>query len=151
MSSVISRSRKHHVRHAASIPGIPKSQLDQLFQHTDDYSESFMEEDCFSPGSDHDIVPPLTMDQTILEGMATPPQRDAQTPFGTREGSAFSPSELPTKHSRRLSEKSKHSKHSFNGVIPKRVSSLAAPMMGKSSPAQVRNPKHLKSQWLTAI
>ena len=136
---------------AVSLPGMPKSPTGSTVPAYYDYTESFTEENSFSPdGVEDDGMPPLSMDQTILDSLPTPPPRDAQTPFGNREGSTFRPSELPTNHNRRPSDQSKHSKHSkhskqsrqskhsFNGVIPKRVSSLAAPAMSKSSPAQVR-------------
>ena len=129
-----------------SEPGLPKSPTGSTVPTYYDYSESFTEENCFSPDAAQGTHgPPLSMDQTILETIPTPPPRDAQTPFGTREGSAYNPSEMPTKHNRSSSEHSrnskrskysKHSKHSFAGAIPKRVSSLAAPAI-HSSPAQV--------------
>ena len=110
-----------------------------------DYSESFVEENCFSPdGQPDDSLPPLTMDQLILKDVPTPPLRHAQTPFGMREGSSFAPAELATGYNRRPSEhsarsrQSKQSKHSkktklsmktkpnFNGVVPQRISSMGA-------------------------
>jgi hypothetical protein len=118
-----------------SLAALPRSPTGSTIPQYYDYSESFVEESCFSPDAAPDPnQPPLTMDHTILNGVNSPP-REAQTPFGTRAGSAFLPVELPTSHNRRPSEQSKPS---FNGVIPKRYSSLGAPALQKSSPEMVR-------------
>lgn len=97
------------------LTGIPQSPTGSTAPAYYDYSESFTEETCFSPDS---IEPPqelpLTINQTIWEGVPTPPLRHAQTPFGVREGSRFYPSELPTKHNRRPSEQSKRSLKATN-------------------------------------
>lgn len=118
-----------------SLAAMPRSPTGSSIPQYYDYSESFVEENCFSPDAVQDPgQPPLNMDQTILESVPSP-ARDAQTPFGTKEGSSFLPVELPTSHNRRLSE---HSKTSFSGVIPKRISSLGAPALHKGSPEMVR-------------
>ena len=117
-----------------SLGGLPKSPTGSTVPQYYDYSESFIEEDCFSPDdTPSGGQPPLTMDQTILE--RAPPPRLAQTPFGIMEGSTFHPVELPTTHNRRLSDQSLPS---FNGVIPKRFSSLGAPALHKSTIEAVR-------------
>ena len=118
-----------------SLAGLPKSPTGSTVPQYYDYSESFTEENCFSPDGDPDTTqPPLNMDETILDSVPSPPPRDAQTPFGTKEGSTFHPIELPTEHNRPASVLSQPS---FNGVIPKRVSSLGAPALHKSSPEAV--------------
>lgn len=109
---------------AVSLRGLPKSPTESTTPNYYDYSESFLEEDCFSPPVDPSAANlPFNMDQTILENPPVPERRHAQSPFGTLPGSTFKPAELPTKHNRRASEQSKHS---FAGVIPPRKSSLAA-------------------------
>lgn len=109
---------------AASLRGLPQSPTGSSGPHYYDYSESFLEEDCFSPpGEGPDTNPPFTMDQAMLGDEPALEQRQAQSPFGTLPGSSFKPSELPTQHNRRPSEQSKHS---YAGVIPRRISSLAA-------------------------
>ena len=90
--------------------GIPQSPTGSTAPPYYDYTESFTEETRLSPdGTDGNQRPPLNMDQTIWEDMPMVPRRDAQTPFGMREGSKFYPSELPTKHNRRPSEQSRKS------------------------------------------
>ena len=131
----------------SSLGGIPKSPTGSTVPQYYDYSESFIEEDCFSPDGAPDATqPPLNMDRTLLETVPTPPSRHAQTPFGTKEGSSYNPIELPTEHNRRPSELSLPS---FNGVIPKRVSSLGAPAHYKSSPDVVRIAISLSQVMLT--
>ncbi|KAH0841722.1 hypothetical protein AYO21_01046 [Fonsecaea monophora] len=112
---------------AASSRGLPKSPTESTTPHYYDYSESFLEEDCFSPPDDTAAANlPFNMDQTILDNLPAPERRQAQSPFGTVPGSAFHPLELPTAHNRRVSEQSKQSKYSFAGMIPPRKSSLGA-------------------------
>ena len=124
-----------------SMGGIPKSPTGSTVPRYYDYSESFVEENCFSPdGAPGATQPPLNMDQTLLNTVPTTPPRDAQTPFGTMAGSSFHPIELPTQHSRRLSDQSGPS---FNGVIPKRVSSLGTPALHRNSPEVVGISQHL--------
>lgn len=136
--------QQHSMATNHSIGGIPKSPTGSPVPRYYDYSESFLEEDCFSPDDAPEVTqPPLNMDQTILNAVPTPPPRDAQTPFGTMAGSTFHPIELPTQHSRRLSDQSVPS---FTGVISKRVSSLGAPALHKSSPRVVRISEHPKGQ-----
>ncbi|KIW29627.1 uncharacterized protein PV07_05430 [Cladophialophora immunda] len=112
---------------AASSRGLPKSPTESTTPHYYDYSESFLEEDCFSPPDDPSAANlPFNMDQTILDNLPAPERRQAQSPFGTVPGSAFHPLELPTTHNRRPSEQSKQSKYSYAGMIPPRKSSLGA-------------------------
>jgi hypothetical protein len=109
---------------AASFRGIPRSPTESTAPHYYDYSESFPEEDCFSPPGESSAANlPFNLDQTIPEDQVVPERRHAQSPFGTMPGSTFSPLELPTSHNRRESD---HSKHSYTGVIQPRRSSLAA-------------------------
>lgn len=109
---------------AASFRGLAKSPTESTAPHYYDYSESFLEEDCFSPPDDPSAANmPFNMDQTIMENQMIPERRHAQSPFGTLPGSTFHPLELPTSHNRRPSDQSKHS---YTGVIPPRKSSLAA-------------------------
>lgn len=109
---------------AASLRNLPHSPTGSSGPHYYDYTESFLEEDCFSPGVDEpNANPPFNMDEAILRDGPVPERRQAQSPFGTLPGSTFKPSELPTSHNRRVSELSKHG---YIGIIPRRVSSLAA-------------------------
>ena len=142
------RSMMFHHQHSMtsnhSTGGIPKSPTSSTVPPYYDYSESFVEEDCFSPDAAPEVTkPPLNMDQTILNTVPTPPPRDAQTPFGTMAGSTFHPIELPTRHSRRMSDQSVPS---FTGGISKRVSSLGAPARHKSNPGMVRISQHSSGQ-----
>ncbi len=108
-----------------SIHGLQKSPTGSTIPQYYDYTESFAEEDCFS--SDFDASTPslpFNMDQTILEDEPAPVFRRAQTPFGTLPGSAFLPSELPTRHNRTASEQSKHSTAKPAAEVPSRRSSL---------------------------
>ncbi|KIX98470.1 uncharacterized protein Z520_05771 [Fonsecaea multimorphosa CBS 102226] len=112
---------------AASSRGLPQSPTGSTAPHYYDYSESFLEEDCFSPPNDPSVANlPFNMDQTILGNLPAPERRQAQSPFGTVPGSAFHPLELPTVHNRQPSEQSKQSKYSYAGNIPPRKSSLGA-------------------------
>lgn len=126
---------------AASVRGLPKSATESPAPQYYDYSESFVEEDCFSPPLNPAAATlPFTIDQTILENLAVSERRHAQSPFGTLPGSTFKPAELPTRHNRRPSEQSKHS---YSGVIPPRKSSLAArttPMRTSSALKKVGTP-----------
>ena len=124
MSASLQSFRPAWNHSAASYRGLPKSPTESTGPHYYDYSESFLEEDCFTPPDDHSAGNlPFNMDHTILENEPEPESRDAQSPFGILPGSSFRPLELPTSHNRRPSEQSKHS---FAGVIPPRKSSLAA-------------------------
>ena len=106
-----------------STPGLPKSPTGSSTPYYYDYTESFVEEGCFSPDPAESMAPlPMNMNQTIMEDGPPPVFRHAQTPFGTRPGSKFQPSELPTQHNCRPSELSKGQVE-----LPKRHSSLAAP------------------------
>ncbi|KAJ9614103.1 hypothetical protein H2200_002239 [Cladophialophora chaetospira] len=127
MSASLQNFRPVWSHSAASFRGLPKSPTESSAPQYYDYSESFLEEDCFSPPDDTSAANlPFNMDQTIMEDEALPERRHAQSPFGTMPGSSFRPLELPTSHNRRSSEQSKVSSHSFTGVIPPRKSSLAA-------------------------
>jgi hypothetical protein len=120
-----------------SLQSIPRSPTGSSVPQYYDYSESFLEDENVTPYFTQDpSQPPLNMDQTVLAGMPIPPPRDAQTPFGTKEGSAFLPVELPTDHNRALDG---NSPSSFNGVIPKRVSSLGAAALHRSTPEPVQS------------
>ena len=108
-----------------SIHGLHRSPTGSTVPQYYDYTESFAEENCFS--SDFDVSTPslpFNVDQTILENEPAPVFRRAQTPFGTLPGSAFLPSELPTKHNRTSSEQSKHSTAKPAADVPSRRSSL---------------------------
>ncbi|KAK5050086.1 hypothetical protein LTR84_004206 [Exophiala bonariae] len=109
---------------ATSMRILPQSPTGSIGPHYYDYTESFLEEDCFSPmGEEPNSNPPFNMDEAILGDEPVPERRQAQSPFGTLPGSTFKPSELPTSHNRWVSELSKHG---YAGIIPRRVSSLAA-------------------------
>lgn len=87
-----------------------------------DYSESF------DDGDGVPIAPETGVHmgkENIFKKLDQPLKRAklAQTPYGVRPGSTFRPTELPTLHNRTPSE---YSKHGFKGVVPKRISSLAA-------------------------
>lgn len=124
LSASLHNSRAMWNHSAASLGALPKSPTDSVGPHYYDYSESFLEEECFPPGGqDESSIQHSYMDQAVHEIQADLERRQAQSPFGTLPGSTFKPAELPTQHNRRASEQSKHS---FSGVIPRRVSSLAA-------------------------
>ncbi|ETI19418.1 hypothetical protein G647_09252 [Cladophialophora carrionii CBS 160.54] len=127
MSTSLQSLRPAWNHSAASFRGLTKSPTESTAPPYYDYSESFLEEDCFSSPDDPSAANlPFNMDQTIMEDDDIPERRQAQSPFGTMPGSAFRPLELPTSHNRRPSENSKHSKYSYTGVIPPRQSSLGA-------------------------
>ncbi|KAK4935576.1 hypothetical protein LTR10_023401 [Elasticomyces elasticus] len=121
------QSLRRYNNSAASLAGLPKSPTESSAPRYYDYSESFIEEDCFSPlADDQEANMPFTMNQKIMGDQLRPDRHQATSPFGTMPGSAYRPSELPTMHNRRASEVSKMSKYSYTGVIPPRKSSLAA-------------------------
>jgi hypothetical protein len=74
-----------------------------------DYTEAFMEEYSHVPDQDLAISPLFSADCAIPEQEPARPTRQAQTPFGMMQGSAFKPSEMPTDHNRTCSEQSKQS------------------------------------------
>ena len=125
LSASLHNTRSMWNRSAASVTALPRSPTDSAGPHYYDYSESFLEEECFQPGcqDESDIQLSHMMDHAVHESQTDIERRQAQSPFGTLPGSTFKPAELPTNHNRRASEQSKHS---FSGVIPRRVSSLAA-------------------------
>lgn len=124
MSMSLQNFRRTSNNSAASFRALPKSPIDSTTPRYYDYSESFVDEERFSPANGRpETTFPLTMDQAILDHQLAQDRRHAQSPFGTLAGSTFYPAELPTKHNRRSSEQSKHS---YAGVIPPRKSSLAA-------------------------
>lgn len=140
----------------ASLGGIPQSPTGSTAPAYYDYSESFVEETCFSPdGELEDQDPPLAMDRRILQREPTPlPSRHAQTPFGTRQGSRFRPIELPTRHNRRPSEQSKHvpgsrlgdkpasrhsAKRSPSGRLPEGVCSIGPTIAEGPTESKVRS------------
>ncbi|KAI1625116.1 hypothetical protein EDD37DRAFT_378072 [Exophiala viscosa] len=129
--------RRTYNNSAASLAGLPTSPTESSVPRYYDYSESFIEEDCFSPlADDQGANTPFTINQKIMGDQLGPERRQAISPFGTMPGSAYRPSELPTMHNRRGSEVSKLSKYSYSGVIPPRKSSLAAtttPVMSRST------------------
>ncbi|RMD44004.1 hypothetical protein DV735_g1106, partial [Chaetothyriales sp. CBS 134920] len=140
MSASFQGARSIRSGTGVSMADLPKSATGSTVPAYYDYSESFFEEDSFSPDCGHaaDFQSP-SMDRMTFEPRPSPPEREAQTPFGTCEGSVFRPLELPTTHNRRPSEQSTYSKQSsqtFNPVIPKRVSSLVAPKLCKSDSVQ---------------
>ena len=131
MSASLQSLRPTWNHSAASSRGLPRSPTESTGPHYYDYSESFLEEDCFSPPRDPTAASlPFNMDQAIMEDEVVAERRHAQSPFGTMPGSAFKPQELPTSHNRRSSEQSKYS---YTGVIPPRKSSLAG-MAGLQRP-----------------
>lgn len=77
-----------------------------------DYSESFHrgETMLLLPHSEHPSILEAGVEEE--EGDAGTQAIDAQTPFSTVPRSAFTPTELPTRHSRRPSEQSVRSRHS---------------------------------------
>ena len=78
--------------------GLARSPTGSTIPQYYDYSESFVEENCFSGDRDAPTTSlPSNMDQTIMENEAVPIFRRAQTPFGILPGSAFRPAELPGK------------------------------------------------------
>jgi hypothetical protein len=122
-----------------SLRSMAQSPAESTGPHYYDYSESFLEGDNHDQPGDRDgWYTPTNGDHPALHSV--PERRQAQSPFGTMPGSFLRPAELPTRHhgdeaherthrhqhSRRPSEQSKQSNHSFVGVIPSRVSSLAA-------------------------
>ncbi len=127
-----------------SLGGLSKSPTGSTVPQYYDYSESFIEEDCFSPDAAPEAMqPPLSMDQTILEVVPTPPPRDAQTPFGTMAGSTFHPIELPTQYNRRPG---REALPSSNGVVLKRVLSFDAAVLHKNSVEVVSILKDISNQ-----
>jgi hypothetical protein len=133
MSSSLQTMPRAWNHRAASSRGLTKSPTESSGPNYYDYSESFLEEDCFSPsGEATNARVPFDMDQTIMEDEILAEPRQAQSPFGTSPGSPFSPLELPTGHNRTPSEQSRLSKHSYAGVIPPRSSSLVATSHKKS-------------------
>lgn len=71
-----------------------------------DYTEAFAEEHCQLPEQEVAISPLFSADHAIPEQEPIGSARQAQTPFGMVQGSAFHPSELPTEHNRTNSEQS---------------------------------------------
>ena len=111
--------------------GLARSPTGSTIPHYYDYSESFVEENCFSEDRDAPNTSlPFNMDQTIMENEAVPIFRRAQTPFGILPGSAFRPAELPGKLDEIPTEPAKQSptlQTPLKAVtdIPSRRSSLA--------------------------
>lgn len=142
MSNSLQSLRKTWNNSATSLAGLPKSPTESTAPRYYDYSESFLEEDCFSPlEEDQGANLPFTMDQKIMGDQRGLEHQQAQSPFGTMPGSAYRPAELPTTHNRRASEVSKYS---YAGVIPPRKSSLAAtttPMISRSTTQRVGLPR----------
>jgi hypothetical protein len=121
---------------ATFLAGIPQSPSGSTTPAYYDYSESF--EGHGYPGRDAETATASapTFNQVILEDVPTPFHRQAQTPFGIRDGSKFQPVELPTKHNRRLSENTGHSvkpgsrhstKRSVDGIATKPTQTLNRP------------------------
>lgn len=112
---------------ASSLRGLSKSPTGLSGQAYYDYSESFVEENCFPPEGDLPVASlPFGIDQTIHEHGPPACHRRAQTPFGIRPGSTYNPAELPTSHNRTTSETSKPTSPVISSaVVPKRTSSLA--------------------------
>lgn len=126
----------HHT--PESVQKLQRSPTGSTIPQYYDYTESFAEEDCFSFDPDVSTSSlPFNMDQTILENAPAPIFRRAQTPFGAVPGSAFHPSEMPTKHNRTSSEHSKKSNSRANAEVPGRRSSLAF----SEKPAQTKIAK----------
>ena len=155
---------------AVSAVGMSRSPTASTTPNYYDYSESFVEENCFSPdGQPDDSLPPFTMDQLVLKDVPTPPLRHAQTPFGMRQGSSFAPAELATGHNRRPSEhsvrsrqsnQSKHSKKTklsnpskpnFDRAVPQRISSLGASALQKQNTDLVGGSKRLRRKPTDAV
>lgn len=96
-----------------SLAGIPQSPSGSTAPPYYDYSESFTEERGLDQhGDDNREASTPTVDQVILEDVPATYHRQAQTPFGVKEGSRFHPIELPTRHNRRPSEHSRNHSHS---------------------------------------
>jgi hypothetical protein len=101
-----------------------------------DYSESFYGQEEHLPLAGPAERPIPMLNQVIHEDVPTPFHREAQTPFGIRDGSRFQPVELPTKHNRKASEisnndakpNSRHSaKRSLSGAGPRRATVIDRP------------------------
>ena len=75
-----------------------------------DYTEAFADEYYQPP---EQISPLFSADHAIPE-QGPPPSRQAQTPFGMVQGSAFIPSEMPTRYNRRDSEMPKQDSDTVN-------------------------------------
>lgn len=121
---------------ALSVRGLSASPTGLSVPSYYDYSESFVEEDCFTPEGDLPLASlPFGIDQTIHEHGPPASHRRAQTPFGTRPGSTYNPAELPTAHNRTPSEISKPTSPVISpAVVPKRTSSLPpVPIIEKKS------------------
>jgi hypothetical protein len=137
----------HHiapVESSTSLAHLPHSPTGSTTPAYYDYSESFVEETCFSPDGAEDRPgrPPLTMDQTIRDSIIVEPLRHAQTPFGTRAGSSFHPIEMPTKHNRRESEISRHSARLGSRQSAKRLmTGLHKSPRGEEAPHGLQPPK----------
>jgi hypothetical protein len=112
---------------ASSLRGLSKSPTGLSGPAYYDYSESFVEENCFPPEGDLLVASlPFGIDQTIHEHGPPASHRRAQTPFGIRPGSIYNPAELPTSHNRTPSEAPKPQSPVISpAVVPKRTSSLA--------------------------
>ncbi|KAL2416756.1 hypothetical protein ABEF95_001433 [Exophiala dermatitidis] len=124
MSSSLHHARGIWNNSAGSFRGLPKSPTESTTPHYYDYSESFWEgDDIRQPAELSAVSLVINEDVTAPENEGIPDRRQAQSPFGIMQGSTFQPAELPTRHNRRSSEQSKYS---YAGVIPRRVSSLAA-------------------------
>ncbi len=111
---------------ARSARGLSRSPTGSSAPAYYDYSESFLEEYCSSPGDDQTVSAlPFGIDQTIHEHGPPPTHPRAQTPFGIRPGSTYNPTELPTSYNRTPSEASRLSIPMISpAVVPKRTSSL---------------------------
>ncbi|EXJ90901.1 hypothetical protein A1O1_04007 [Capronia coronata CBS 617.96] len=134
MSNSLQNFRVPWNHSASSFRGLPKSPTESTTPHYYDYSELFWDEESLQ----HPVGPPpaelpVNQDQPTSGNQPSPDRRHAQSPFGIMQGSRFQPAELPTTHNRRSSEQSKYS---YGGVIPRRISSLAAattPMRSNST------------------
>lgn len=105
-----------HQRRFASTTSLnsgPASPTDSIVPFYYDYSESFHGgETLLLPSrSEHPSIPEVGSEHEE-DGEDGPESCVAQTPFGTLQGSAFSPVEMPTRHNRRPSEQSFRSRHS---------------------------------------
>lgn len=96
-----------------------------------DYTEAFMEEYCQPSGQDTAISPLFSADHAIPEQEPARPTRQAQSPFGLMQGSAFQPSEMPTEHNRTSSEQSQQSSR-HNGMVQNAEQKSSSDMVQKN-------------------
>ena len=115
-----------------------------------DYTEAFMEEYCQPLDQDTAISPLFSADHAIPEQEPARPTRQAQSPFGLMQGSAFQPSEMPTGHNRTFSEQSRQSirNDSVVQIAEQETSSDAVEESIDTTGVSISLPPPQRTSWL---